>query len=165
MASKKDSDALANMGCLSTTILLFGVFGIGWYSGTYSTSYKELIFLWGLLAAAALIPLWVRLYQWWTAPWNQTGIKRWEFEAVKEETFLAWCRTQKGYGSNDTTDLDLREVYRAEIEEQVRDLDAEELLQWCRDNLEKKGFWKGAGQIFAGLAEVAFLLLGDGDDE
>ena len=169
MASEKDSAALVNMGCLSLTIWLFGGCGIGWYSSIYGMSYKEVILLGGLLLAVASIPLWVRLYQWWTDPRNQTGIKRWAFEAAKEETFLIWCRTQQDYDASNESSLDLRELYRAEIEDLVRDLDPEELLQWCRDNLEKKEFWKGAGEFLIGLADVAVdvasLVLGDGDDE
>ena len=159
--------ARGNFGCLSLALVLCGGCGVAVFSGTYSTSDKDLFFLWGLVLVAASIPWGVWLYKWWIDPRNAPpGIGRWAFEAWKEEMFLAWCEEQPWYGSDGRSDHDLRNWYRANVEERVRRLDAEELFQWCRANLEKKGFWQTAGAFLEGAAEIAlFAILGDGDDD
>ena len=155
-----------NFGCLSLALFFFGGCGIAWFSSTHSTSYKDLFFLWGVVLVAAAVPWGVWLFKWWTDPRNAPpGIGRWAFEAWKEEMFLAWCEEQSWYGSNDMSAHDLRNWYRTNVEEHVRRLDEKELYQWCRDHLEKKGFWEQAGAFLAGAAEIAWLVLGDGDDE
>ncbi len=157
-----------NFGCLSLALFFFGACGVAIFSAKYSTSYKDLIFLWGLVLVAGSIPWGVWLFKWWTDPRNApSGFKRWAFEARKEEVFLDWCQTQQWYGSDGKSDADLRNWYRANVEEQVRRLGPEELLQWCRTNLEKKGFWEKAGAFLEGAAEIALLAIGfgDGDDE
>lgn len=170
------------MRWLSFFLLCIGGGAIIGYSSTYSMSYKEAILLWGIVFVIASIPLGIWLYQWWTDPLNQTGIRRWELEAFKEEVFLAWCQEEKWYAMvkdqdmPDSTmpkkmvahvqqhfpafwqgrsDLDLREDYRMGIEWQVRDLMPPEVLQWCQDNLEPKSFWKTAGAVLGTVAAGA----------
>lgn len=145
-----------SLGIWSWLFLISGSTGIACYDMSYSMSYKELFFLGGLVAVAAAIPLLIGFRRWQTDPRNAApGFARWEFEAWKEETFLAWCMEHDWYGTEGHGPLELRAAYRANIEDQVRSLDPVELLQWCRENLEKKGFWGTLGKIAAGAFALA----------
>ena len=148
------------------TFIIIGS-GILLYVISYNASYKEILFLGGLAVLIVPIPLWIGLYRWWTDPRNATlRIRRWEFEAWKEEAFLDWCQTQKWYGTEGNSSWDCRMVYRADIEDHVRSLDPVELFEWCREHLEepeKTGFWKNAGEFLAGVAGLAMAVAGLGD--
>ena len=136
--------------------LTAGGCGIAIYAFFYSMSYKEALFLGECVVITAFIPLGIGLCRWWVDPRNGTrGLPRWEFEALKEEAFLDWCRTQQRHGSEEESDLALREVYRVNIEDLVRGLDPVELFQWCRENLEEKGFWGKIGDIAGEALEFA----------
>ena len=161
----EDHDKTLSLGCLSQLFLVIGVGGVGGYAVTHDMSYKEAILLWGIVLISVSVPLGIGLVRWWRDPRNaKPGLGRWRFEAGKEEVFLMWCRTQKWYGSDDVSDLNLRDQYRAHIEGKVRNLDEVELYKWCEENLTKKGFWEGAGEILAGLAEMALFTFLDGDE-